>query len=246
MPAWNTPLSICIFRIAICMPPPAHWINWRFSSGTNRRRSINLGDPATLGGGRYHPHRWQSLSRALSSVVDLAADQGAPSHRPLPHGCLGRPSRLLYPLRISHRHLLQLLSESALSEMPDQRSPEVARPAPTGVAAGELFSSRLQRAAFASPKQVNTLLDKTEPIQGLCLGHNLHIKGTIVLAIVVDANGEVTCATVVSGHPLIIGTAIDSVRRWKFRPYAANGVKKSFCGKVTCAMKPLIAQRNTR
>jgi len=32
-----------------------------------------------------------------------------------------------------------------------------------------------------SPKQVNTLLDKTEPIQGLCLGHNLHIKGTIAL-----------------------------------------------------------------
>jgi Gram-negative bacterial TonB protein C-terminal len=82
-------------------------------------------------------------------------------------------------------------------------------------------------------KQVNTLLDKTEPIQGLCLGRNLHIKGTIVLAIVVRANGEVTCVTVVSGHPLIIGTAIDSVRRWKFRPYAANGVKKRFCGMVT-------------
>lgn len=84
-----------------------------------------------------------------------------------------------------------------------------------------------------SPKQVNTMVDKTEPIQGLCLGHNLHIKGTIVLAIAVDANGEITCVTVVSGHPLIIGTAIDSVRRWKFRPYGANGLKKSFCGKVT-------------
>jgi len=95
-----------------------------------------------------------------------------------------------------------------------------------------------------SPKQANTLLDKTEPIQGLCLGHNLHIKGTIVLAIAVDANGEITCVTMVSGHPLIIGTAIDSVRRWKFRPYAVNGLKKSFCGKVTlryeatdCALK---------
>lgn len=84
-----------------------------------------------------------------------------------------------------------------------------------------------------SPKQVNTLVDKTEPIQGLCLGHNLHMKGTIVLAIAVDANGEITCVTVVSGHPLIIGTAIDSVRRWKFRSYAVNGLKKSLCGKVT-------------
>jgi outer membrane biosynthesis protein TonB len=100
-----------------------------------------------------------------------------------------------------------------------------------------------------SPKQVNTLLDKTEPIQGPCLGHSLHITGTIVLAIAVDANGEITCVAMVSGHPLIIGTAIDSVRRWKFRPYAVNGQKKNFCGKITlryeatdCAMKYEVIQ----
>ena len=100
-----------------------------------------------------------------------------------------------------------------------------------------------------SSKQVNTLLDKTEPIQGPCLGHNLHIMGTIVLAIAVDANGEIACVTMVSGHPLIIGTAIDSVRRWKFRPYAVNGLKKSFCGKIAlryeatdCALKYEVIQ----
>jgi len=48
----------------------------------------------------------------------------------------------------------------------------------------------------------------------------------------VDANGEVTCVNIVSGHPLLIGSAIDSVRRWKFRSYLVNGMKKSFCGKV--------------
>jgi hypothetical protein len=84
-----------------------------------------------------------------------------------------------------------------------------------------------------SPKQVNALLDKTEPIQVPCCGHGLHIEGTIVLAIAVDADGEVTCVAMVSGHPLIIGSAIDSVRRWKFRSYVVNGLKKNFCGKVT-------------
>jgi len=83
-----------------------------------------------------------------------------------------------------------------------------------------------------SPKQVYALLDKTEPIQTPCCGHGLHIEGIIVLAIAVDADGDVTCVTVVSGHPLIIGSAIDSVRRWKFRSYVVNGLKKSFCGKV--------------
>ena len=51
--------------------------------------------------------------------------------------------------------------------------------------------------------------------------------------VAVDADGEVTCVTIVSGHPLIIGTAIDSVRRWKFRSYVVNGLRKAFCGKVT-------------
>ena len=83
-----------------------------------------------------------------------------------------------------------------------------------------------------SPNQVNALLDKTEPSQTPCCGHGLHLEGTIVLAIAVDANGEVACVTVVSGHPLIIGSAIDSVRRWKFRSYVVNGLKKSVCGKV--------------
>jgi outer membrane biosynthesis protein TonB len=83
-----------------------------------------------------------------------------------------------------------------------------------------------------SQKQVNVLLDKTEPIQTPCCGQGLHIEGTIVLAIRVDSNGEVTCVKVVSGHPLVIGSTIDSIRRWKFRSLVMNGIKKSFCGRV--------------
>ena len=93
-----------------------------------------------------------------------------------------------------------------------------------------------------SPKQVNALLDKTEPIQVPCCGHGLHIQGTIVLAIAVDADGEVTCVAMVLGHPLIIGSTIDSVRRWKFRPYVVNGLKKNFCGKVTLRYKATDAE----
>ena len=94
-------------------------------------------------------------------------------------------------------------------------------------------SCNLSGAERVSPHQVIALLSKTEPIQAPCCGHKLHIDGTIVLEIAVDANGDVICVTMLSGHPLIIGSVIDSVRRWKFRPYAVNGQKKSFCGKVT-------------
>jgi len=83
-----------------------------------------------------------------------------------------------------------------------------------------------------SQLQVKALVRKTEPIHAPCCADMLHISGTVVLAISVDPKGDVTRVQMVSGHPLIIGVAIDSVRGWKFQPYASKGVKKSFCGQV--------------
>jgi hypothetical protein len=60
----------------------------------------------------------------------------------------------------------------------------------------------------------------------------LDIKGTLVLSIVVGSDGEVICVEYVSGHPLLLGVAIDSLRRWSLRPYAVKGRKRKFCGRI--------------
>jgi len=60
----------------------------------------------------------------------------------------------------------------------------------------------------------------------------LHIGGTVVLAISVDRQGNVVCVQAVSGHPLIMEVAIDSVGQLKFKPYISKGVTKTFCGQV--------------
>jgi hypothetical protein len=52
------------------------------------------------------------------------------------------------------------------------------------------------------------------------------------MALAVDEKDEITCVQIISGHPLIIGTAIDSVRQWKFRPYVVRGLRKGFCGRI--------------
>ena len=83
-----------------------------------------------------------------------------------------------------------------------------------------------------SRQQVKALLKKTEPIKAPCCADMLHIGGTVVLAVSVDTDGSVTCVQMVSGHPLIIGVAIDSVRQWKFQPYISRRTKKSFCGQI--------------
>ena len=86
--------------------------------------------------------------------------------------------------------------------------------------------------AKLSQAQTKALVKKTEPINPPCCADMLHINGTIVLEISVDPGGDVTCVQMVSGHPLIIGVAIDSLKRWKFQPYSSKGTQRSFCGQV--------------
>jgi hypothetical protein len=83
-----------------------------------------------------------------------------------------------------------------------------------------------------SSHQLKGLLQKTEPVHLPGTVDKPHIKGTVVMALAVDDKGEVNCVQIVSGHPLIIGTTIDSVRRWKFRTYAVRGLRKGFCGRI--------------
>jgi hypothetical protein len=52
------------------------------------------------------------------------------------------------------------------------------------------------------------------------------------MALAADDKGEVICVQVISGHPLIIGTTIESVKQWKFRPYVVRGSTKGFCGRI--------------
>ncbi len=51
----------------------------------------------------------------------------------------------------------------------------------------------------------------------------VRLEGTVRLKILVTAKGLVDGVDVVSGHPLLVQAAIDSVRQWKFRPYIEYG-----------------------
>jgi hypothetical protein len=79
---------------------------------------------------------------------------------------------------------------------------------------------------------MKVLLQKTEPIDLRGTVDKLRIRGTVVIALAVDDKGGVNCVQIISGHPLIIGTTIASVRRWTFRPYAVRGLRKDFHGRI--------------
>jgi TonB family protein len=44
------------------------------------------------------------------------------------------------------------------------------------------------------------------------------INGKVVLRIVIDRQGHVSEANLVSGHPMLAGPTIDAVKQWKFFP----------------------------
>lgn len=49
-----------------------------------------------------------------------------------------------------------------------------------------------------------------------------HTEGTVIVDAVIDEHGDVVEAKVVSGPPLLIQSALDAVRRWKYQPTYLN------------------------
>jgi TonB family protein len=50
-----------------------------------------------------------------------------------------------------------------------------------------------------------------------------HISGTVQLAVLIDENGVVRKPRLVSGHPLLVRAAMDSVKKWRYRPRYVRG-----------------------
>jgi len=55
------------------------------------------------------------------------------------------------------------------------------------------------------------------------LAKQARISGSVVLQAVIGKDGSIENLRAVSGHPMLIQSAIDAVRQWKYKPYFLNG-----------------------
>ncbi len=55
------------------------------------------------------------------------------------------------------------------------------------------------------------------------LAKQARISGPVVLQAVIGKDGTIQNLRAVSGHPMLIQSAIDAVRQWKYKPYFLNG-----------------------
>ncbi|HMK29029.1 MAG TPA: energy transducer TonB, partial [Terriglobales bacterium] len=49
------------------------------------------------------------------------------------------------------------------------------------------------------------------------------VQGTVMLRAIISRAGTIENLQVISGHPLLVGAAMDAVRQWRYRPYLLNG-----------------------
>ena len=54
------------------------------------------------------------------------------------------------------------------------------------------------------------------------LARSARIQGSVVLSAVISKAGTITNLRVLSGHPMLVPSAIDAVRQWLYRPYLLN------------------------
>jgi protein TonB len=54
------------------------------------------------------------------------------------------------------------------------------------------------------------------------LARQARIQGPVQLRAIISKAGTIERLAVVSGHPMLAGSAIDAVRQWRYRPYLLN------------------------
>jgi protein TonB len=54
------------------------------------------------------------------------------------------------------------------------------------------------------------------------LARSARVQGAVVLRAIISKSGGIGNLQVVSGHPMLVKTALDAVSQWRYRPYILN------------------------
>ena len=49
------------------------------------------------------------------------------------------------------------------------------------------------------------------------------VQGEVKLHAIIARDGTIQSLSVISGHPMLTGAALEAVQQWRYRPYVLNG-----------------------
>ena len=95
-------------------------------------------------------------------------------------------------------------------------------PSPSESPAENETASTVKRVRISSGVAESLAIDRPAP-EYPQMARIAHVTGDVILKITIDRNGEVTNISVVQGHPILVNSAVNAVKKWKYRPYVLNG-----------------------
>ncbi len=99
-----------------------------------------------------------------------------------------------------------------------------------GVIGGIISSTPVAVPKIATPQRVRVsagvtsglLIRKVQPIYPP-LARQARIQGTVILHAQIGKDGSIQNLQLISGHPMLVQSALDAVRQWRYKPYLLNG-----------------------
>jgi periplasmic protein TonB len=78
-----------------------------------------------------------------------------------------------------------------------------------------------KKVSISSGVMAGNLIEKTVP-QYPAIAKAARIQGTVVLAATISKSGSIENLRVISGPPMLVQSALDAVRSWRYKPYLLN------------------------
>jgi TonB family protein len=110
-----------------------------------------------------------------------------------------------------------------------------ATPAPTVAVSGvtRVSDTRMR----LSEEALKEYIFSKSPMNYPMLAKQMGVQGNVVMQVVITMEGKVKDVKVLSGAPQLQGTAVDSLRNWRFLPYLDNGRPMEVESQVTIGFK---------
>jgi protein TonB len=99
-----------------------------------------------------------------------------------------------------------------------------------GVIGGIISSTPMSVPKVATPQRVRVssgvtqgnLVNKVQPVYPP-IAKSARIQGAVILQAIISKNGVVENLRAISGHPMLIPSAVEAVKQWRYKPYFLNG-----------------------
>jgi TonB family protein len=147
----------------------------------------------------------------VAHLVSSRGERASPAVRSLPqdsHAPESAPEKTDAP----HLPAETLLKKDKKAEAPAKHETE------------EVSGTLTKRVVLPAEVSMSLLIrPETSPVY-TPLALQAHIQGEVVLDADISKEGSVDALRFISGHPLLISSAVNAVKEWRYKPYMLNGV----------------------